>query len=224
MISVIVPALNEAARIRKTLDHLVGMAGDFETIVVDGGSRDKTADIARKYTSVVASKKGRAIQMNTGAGRASGKVLFFLHVDCLPEREAFLEVERIMDDSRVAGGALSYDIGEASLLYRNHVFWSRLRARFIGIYLGDHGIFMRREVFDRVGGFPIQPLMEDVELCKKLKSQGRLVQAKSKIASSPRRFKQKGFVRTVLQMLANRFLYSIGVSAEKLAKYYGEVR
>jgi rSAM/selenodomain-associated transferase 2 len=224
MISVIVPVLNEEARIKKTLDHLAQMAGDFETIVVDGGSRDKTVDIARKYSTVIASKKGRAIQMNTGAGRASGDFLFFLHVDCLPEREAFLEVEQIMNDPGVAGGALSYDIGEASLLYRNHVFWSRLRARFTRIYLGDHGIFVRHQMFDRISGFPIIPLMEDVELCKKLKKHGRLVQAKSKIASSPRRHKQKGFIRTVLQMLANRFLYSIGVPAEKLVKYYREVR
>jgi rSAM/selenodomain-associated transferase 2 len=224
MISVIIPVLNEEARIRKTLDNLAQMAGEFETIVVDGGSRDKTVDIARKYSTVVASKKGRAIQMNTGAGRAGGDVLFFLHVDCLPERDALLEVEEIMNDPRVVGGALRYDIGETSLLYRNHVWWSKLRARLAGIYLGDHGIFVRQKVFDRIGGFPIQPLMEDVELCKKLKKQGRLVQAESKISSSPRRFKEKGFTRTVLQMFTNRFLYSMGVPAEILAGYYEEVR
>lgn len=224
MISVILPALNEEARIRKTLEHLEGMAGDFDIIVVDGGSKDKTVSIASEYATVIASKRGRAIQMNTGAGRARGDLLFFLHMDCLPEKEAFSEVEKIMEDFKVVGGGLRYDVDEVSLLYRNHAFWSGLRARLTGVYLGDHGIFVRRMVFDRVGGFAVQPLMEDVELCKKLKAQGRLVQAKSKITSSPRRFKQKGFARTVIQMHANRLLYFLGIPAETLAKYYGEVR
>ncbi|HDH28416.1 MAG TPA: glycosyltransferase [Euryarchaeota archaeon] len=224
MISVIIPVLNEQARIRGLLRYLTDVEGDFETIVVDGGSRDKTADVAREYATVIASKRGRAVQMNTGAGRANGDILLFLHVDCLPENDAFSEVESIMKDFRVAGGALKYDIDDPSPLYRNHVFWSNLRARLAGIYLGDHGIFVRRTVFDKVGGFPAQPLMEDVELCKKLKKEGILVQAKSKITSSPRRFKQKGFTRTVLQMQANRLLYAIGVPAERLAKHYGDVR
>ncbi len=224
MISVIIPVFNEADLIKNLFEHLAGMKGDFETFVVDGGSRDKTAEVAREHAIVIASKRGRAVQMNTGAGRASGDILLFLHADCLPEKNAFLEVEKIMEDFKVAGGGLKYDTCETSLLYRNHVFWSSLRARLTGIYLGDHGIFVRRRTFDRAGGFPIQPLMEDVELCKKLKKEGRLVQAKSKMFTSSRRFKARGFTRTVLQMHLNRLLYAIGVPAETLAKYYGDVR
>ncbi|MFQ5800625.1 MAG: glycosyltransferase, partial [Candidatus Hydrothermarchaeales archaeon] len=172
----------------------------------------------------VASKKGRTVQMNTGAGRARGDILFFLHADCLPEKKAFLEVEEIMKNPKVVGGALKYDLDEDSLLYRTQVFWSNLRARLTGIHLGDHGIFVRRFIFDRIGGFPPIPLMEDVALCKRLKKEGKLVQTRSRITSSSRRFKTHGFVKTVLLMWTNRFLFFLGVSPETLERFYGDAR
>jgi rSAM/selenodomain-associated transferase 2 len=224
MISVIVPVLNEEGVIQKTLEHLKNMGGDFETIVVDGGSNDKTVKIAKRYSNVVASKRGRAIQMNTGAGRARGEVLFFLHVDCMPEKQSFVEIEELMKDPRAVGGALRYYIDDGSLLYKNHVFWSNLRAGLTRIFLGDHGIFVRKSVFDKVGGYSSIPIMEDVALCKKLKKEGKLVQAKSKITSSSRRFKRQGFFRTVLQMWANRFFFFLGIPPEKIARYYVDVR
>jgi rSAM/selenodomain-associated transferase 2 len=224
MISVIIPVLNEGFIIEKTLEHLNNMEGHFETIVVDGGSSDKTVDVAKEYTTVVASKKGRAVQMNTGSGRARGDVLLFLHADCMPERKALLEIEEIVKDQKVVGGALRYDIADESFLYRNHVFWSNLRARLTGIYLGDHGIFVRSSVFDKIGGFPPIPLMEDIALCKRLKKEGSLIQAKSRITTSSRRFKNQGFVKTVLLMWANRFLFFVGVSPETLARFYGDMR
>jgi rSAM/selenodomain-associated transferase 2 len=224
MISIIIPVFNEERLIRKTLEHLKGMMGYFEIIVVDGGSKDKTTELAREYTTVIGSKKGRAIQMNTGAGRARGDVLFFLHVDCLPEKGAFFEIEKIMKDLEVVGGALKFDVDEQSLLYRNHVLWSNLRAKISGIYLGDHGIFVRRRVFDRVGGFPLIPLMEDLELCKRLKREGRLVQATSRNIASSRRFKNQGFAQSVIQMWVNRALYSLGVSPDRFESFYRNVR
>lgn len=224
MISVIVPVLNEEKRIRKTLEQLKTLKGNFETIIVDGGSRDKTNEIAREFAPIIASKRGRAVQMNTGSGRAKGDVLFFLHIDCIPDKDAFLEIERIMEDPGVVGGALCFDLDEESILYRNHVYWSNLRARITGIYLGDHGIFVRRSFFDRVGGFPNLPLMEDVSLCKRLKKEGSLVQAKSRITSSSRRLREQGFFLTVLQMWTNRLLFSLGVSPETLSKFYRDVR
>jgi len=224
MISIIIPVLNEEASIGRLLKHLQEMEGSFEVIVVDGGSRDGTASIARAYAPVIASKRGRAVQMNTGAGRANGDVLLFLHADSLPEKGAFREVEEIMRDERVVGGALRFDLQERSLLYRNHAFWSRLRARLTGIYLGDHGIFVRRDVFDRIGGFPHQPLMEDVELCRRLKREGKLVQARSRVLSSARRLRNRGYVRTVLQMWLNRLLYFLGAPPELLSRFYGEER
>jgi rSAM/selenodomain-associated transferase 2 len=224
MISVIIPVLNEEERVRRTLEHMQTMEGSHETIVVDGGSRDKTVENATPYSSVIASKRGRALQMNTGAGRARGEILFFLHVDCLPEKMSFLEIEELMKDPRTVGGALCYNIDEGSLLYRNHVFWSNLRAKFTRIFLGDHGIFVRKSVFDKVGGYPFIPIMEDVAICKKLKNEGKLVQAKSKITSSSRRFKRRGFFRTVLQMWANRFFFFLGVPPETITRYYPDVR
>ena len=224
MISVIIPVLNEEKLIGKTLENLRRMEGEFEVLVIDGGSTDKTVAIAKKYAPVIASKKGRAVQMNTGAGRARGSILFFLHADALPDKESFLEIEEIMRDPRVVGGALHYALDEKSLLYRNHVFWSNLRARLTGIYPGDHGIFVGRAFFDRAGGYPAIPIMEDVALCKRLKKSGRLVQASSRITSSSRRFKQHGFARTVLQMWTLRLLYFLGASPEGLAKRYGDAR
>ena len=224
MISVIIPVLNEEKLIGKTLENLRRMEGEFEVLVIDGGSTDKTVAIAKKYAPVIASKKGRAVQMNTGAGRARGSILFFLHADALPDKESFLEIEEIMRDPGVVGGALRYALLEKSLLYRSHVFWSNLRARLTGIYPGDHGIFVGRAFFDRVGGYPQIPIMEDVALCKRLKKSGRLVQASSRITSSSRRFKQRGFARTVLQMWTLRLLYFLGASPEGLAKRYGDAR
>ncbi len=224
MISVIVPVLNEETSIENTLKHLEDINWDFETLIVDGGSVDRTVDIAKKYGQVVMSKKGRAIQMNTGAAWAKGDILFFLHGDCLPEKNAFLEVERIMSNSDVVGGALRYAVEDQSFLYRNHVFWSNLRARLTGIYLGDHGIFVKRNIFDKIGGFPIIPIMEDVSLCKKLKGEGKLVQANARMISSSRRFKQKGYLKTVLKMWANRFLFFFGVSPKFISRIYGDVR
>ncbi|RMF88955.1 MAG: glycosyltransferase [Methanobacteriota archaeon] len=224
MISVVIPVLNEEGRLRELLDCLDGMKGSFEVIVVDGGSMDGTREVASGRARVVECARGRAVQMNRGAELAARDVLFFLHADCLPEKEAFIEIEELMKEPGVVGGALRYDVADKSLLYRNHVFWSRLRARLTGIYLGDHGIFVRRSVFDRVGGFPPIPLMEDVALCRRLKEEGRLVQAKSRIWASTRRFKNQGFVRTVLQMWANRLLFWLGVPPERLARFYGDAR
>jgi rSAM/selenodomain-associated transferase 2 len=224
MISVVIPVYNEEAQIKKTLDHLLGMKGVFEILAVDGGSRDKTVDRIRMLTPVITSKKGRALQMNTGAGRAKGDIIFFLHSDCYPQEGAFLEIERIMKDPSIVGGALTYDLEESSFLYRNHVFWSRLRARYSKIFLGDHGIFVRKRVFDAVSGFPNISLMEDVALCKKLKKEGQLLQAQSKIVSSPRRFTENGYLRTVIQMWLNRLFFYFHVSPDRLAKFYGDTR
>lgn len=224
MISVIIPVLNEESTIKGALDHLFAFDDDLEIIVVDGGSRDKTVEVAKELAVVVRSKQGRALQMNTGAGRATGDVLFFQHADCRPEKGAFTEILRLLRDPRVVGGALTYDVDKRSIVYRNHVFWSNLRARTSNIFLGDHGVFVRKGVFDQIGGYPHIPLMEDVALCKMLKTRGRLVQAKSKMLASTRRFDEEGFVRTVLMMWKNRLLYRLGTDPEKLTSGYRNIR
>ncbi len=224
MISVIIPVLNEEKKIGQTLNYLNRMKGDFEVFVVDGGSRDKTVNIAKEHAHVIASKQGRAVQMNTGAGRAGGDVLFFLHADCRPEGGSLIEIDEILKNPKVIGGALRYDVENKSFLYRNHVYWSSLRARLTKVFLGDHGLFVRRTVFDRVGGYPDIPLMEDVGLCKKLRREGGLVQGRSRILSSTRRFEERGFASTVFRMWTNRTLYALGVSPERLARGYPAVR
>ncbi len=224
MISVVIPAFNEEHIIRGTLEHVRSMAGEYEIIVVDGGSADRTVEAARVYGRTIKSVRGRAAQMNRGATAANGDVLFFLHADCRPDINAFLEIEQILADQRVVGGALRYSLNEHSMRYRNHVFWSNLRARITGIYLGDHGLFVRRSAFEKIGGYPEIPLMEDVALSKRLKKEGRVVQAKSRMTASSRRFKENGFTRTVLQMWANRLLYFLGVAPESLSRLYGDIR
>ena len=224
MISIIIPVLNEEKIIKNQLQQLTALEGDFELIVVDGGSRDKTPLISKSFARVVNSKKGRAIQMNAGAGIARGDVLFFLHADCSIEKNALPEIKRIMEQKKVVGGALSYDVEEDGFLFRNLVYWSRLRAKLTSVYPGDHGLFVRREVFDEVGGFPHIQLMEDIALCKELKKKGRVIHVNSKIFASTRRFEEKGFFRTVLQMWLNRFLFFIRISPDRFIGCYRDAR
>ncbi|MEK6978406.1 MAG: TIGR04283 family arsenosugar biosynthesis glycosyltransferase [Candidatus Hydrothermarchaeota archaeon] len=218
MITVIVPALNEEGVIAGALESLSCQGGAWEAIVVDGGSTDRTREVARRYARVLTSGRGRARQMNAGAEAARGEVLLFLHADSKLQPGALAEVGRAVEGGAVGGGfRLRLEGGR---LYGLISRLASLRARLEGIYLGDHAIFVARDAFTAVGGFRALPLMEDVDLCRRLKAQGRLVQLGMEVRSSPRRL-QGRVLRTLFLMQVLRLLYYLGVPPARLEALYG---
>jgi rSAM/selenodomain-associated transferase 2 len=212
-LSVVVPALNEAAGIVAALQALAPLRGrGHEVIVVDGGSADGTPELARPHCDrVLASARGRATQMNAGARAASGDVLVFLHADTrLPPdpEKAILDHVWGRFDVRIDG--------EHPLL--KVVAWSmNLRSRLTGIATGDQAIFVRRDAFP---GVPEIPLMEDIAFCKAMRRRARPACLRAKVITSGRRWDSRGVFRTVLLMWRLRLAYSLGARPEDLAKRY----
>ena len=223
-VSVVVPALDEEARLADALRPLAPLrAAGLEIIVVDGGSRDRTRDIATSLADrVLVAPRGRAIQMNTGAAAASGEYLLFLHADCRLPASGVAAIE----GTRLAGPRWGrFDVrlvGQSPLLplVGALINW---RSRLTGICTGDQGMFVERALFDEVGGFPSIPLMEDVALCRMLRGKaGPPKCVTDRIEVSARRWDEHGALRTIALMWSLRFQYWRGVSPDVLARrYYG---
>ncbi|MEE8402037.1 MAG: TIGR04283 family arsenosugar biosynthesis glycosyltransferase [Candidatus Hydrothermarchaeaceae archaeon] len=224
MISIIMPVLNEEKNIEEALKSACQLEGDYELIVVDGGSIDGTQKIAGKYAKVISARKGRARQMNAGARIAKGDILLFLHADCRLSQDSLIKIESALRDRKVVGGALKFHLDDDSSTFKAISYISNLRANISKVYTGDFGIFVRKSAFDLAGGFSEIELMEDICLCKKLKKFGRLVQPDSKIISSPRRMKKHGILKTWIHMQINRFLFFIGISPRRFSKFYRDTR
>ena len=222
-ISVIIPTLNEAQNIRATLDRLHHPAFS-EILAVEGGSRDGTAALAAPVANVLRSPTGRARQMNTGAATASGDVLLFLHADTLLPPTAADDITAALADPRVAGGhfdaRITPDRGLLWLVGRM-MSW---RARLTGIATGDQAIFVRRAVFEELGGFPDISLMEDIAFSRLLKRSGRVTALRSCVVTSGRRWEQHGVARTILLMWWLRLLFFLGMSPDRLNKWYADAR
>jgi rSAM/selenodomain-associated transferase 2 len=224
-LSIIVPTLNEAAVIVRQLQALQPLRGrGAQVIVVDGGSSDGTAGLASPLVDAVASAaRGRAVQMNAGAGLARGEVLLFLHADTrLPESADLLVGDALADEQRTWG---RFDVaieGVHPLL--RVVAWSmNQRSRLTGIATGDQAMFVRRSAFERVGGFPDLPLMEDIALSRRLKRLGRPLCLRARVMTSARRWVRLGVLRTIVLMWALRVGYWLGVDPRRLAKAYASV-
>ena len=203
------------------LSHLQVFRGNgHEVIVVDGGSTDSTIDVAKPLTDhLVASDAGRAKQMNAGANVAEGDVLLFLHADTiLPEEACELIMSSI--NNGYQWGRFNVRLSGEIFLFRIIEFFINWRSRLFSIATGDQAIFVRRNVFEVLEGFPDIPLMEDVAICKSLKRQSKPMCLRNTVITSSRRWEQYGVFRTVLLMWRLRFLYFMGVSPERLVKHY----
>ena len=219
MISVIVPTHNEEESLEGSLSDLSGKLGERELIVADGGSDDRTAEIASRYARVVRSSRGRGTQLNVGADASSGEVLLFLHADCRLENGALEAIDEAMASGELAGGCLQQRIEARGWGYRLIEFMIRLRALRHSMY-GDQGVFVRRSVFIQIGGFPDIPLMEDVVFSKRLRRAGRVLLVDKTISSSARRWRRLGISRTTLTNWYLRALFTCGVSPQRLAEMY----
>jgi rSAM/selenodomain-associated transferase 2 len=222
-VSIIIPALNEAAVLPGTLRAARALA-PHELIVVDAGSGDGTPLAATDADLVLQAPRGRAAQMNAGAARATGDVLLFLHADCELEKGALEEAERCLQRPGVAAGCFRMTVDAPGALYRLIDACACARVRLTGLAYGDQGLFLRRELFTRLGGFPPLRLMEDVYLSERLRRLGRVVVASPRIFVSPRRWQRRGVVRQSLRNWALLALAAGGVHPDRLAAFYPAVR
>ena len=221
-VSIIIPALNESATLEASLMPLQAWrAAGHELILVDGGSSDNTAGLARSLVDkVLDSAPGRARQMNLGAQAASGDILLFLHADTtLPSRGYELILQALTPPCR--WGRFDVRLTGHHWLLRVVERMMNWRSCLSGIATGDQGIFVEHVLFDRLGGFPDLPLMEDIALSKHLKREaGRPACVHTPLITSSRRWEQYGIVRTILLMWRLRLAYFLGVSAQQLATQY----
>jgi len=222
------PVLDEARRIAASLTRVCDLDGFDERIVVDGGSRDDTVALASAFAGVevIDAPRGRGPQQNAGAARARGDALLFLHADVeLPPNAADVVRRTLARPGVVAGAFRTWTVpdGGGSRWPGPLLHLADVRSRYSRVPYGDQALFVRREVFDAVGGFPAQPLMEDLELSRRLRRVGRIAVAKERVRVSGRRFQHAPVRQTVL---VNVFplLYAAGVSPERLVRWYGSPR
>ena len=233
-ISVIIPTLNEERTIMATLAHTAALGFD-ELIVVDGGSLDQTPVLVESYrrrtqspaqspVRLVTAPCGRARQMNEGAKASSGKILLFLHADTQLPDDAKTMIETTLADQGMVGGRFDVRFDRPSMwgtIISRMMNW---RSRLSGIATGDQALFVRRHIFEQIGGFADIPLMEDIDFSRRLKRKGATAALTATVTTSFRRWEQQGPLRTILSMWALRFLYWIGVHPHRLAHLYATVR
>jgi rSAM/selenodomain-associated transferase 2 len=222
-ISIIIPVLDEGEAIAATLDRLADLrALGVEVIVVDGGSRDATVLRARPRTDcVISAPRGRAQQMNAGAARASGSVLLFLHADTRLPADADRIVLDGLHRSGRAWGHFDVRIDGTHPLLPVIARLMGIRSRLTGIATGDQAMFVRRDAFDAVGGFPPIPLMEDIALSKRLKRVSRPLCLRECVMTSGRRWEKNGIFSTMWLMWKLRLAFFLGADPWQLARRYG---
>jgi len=223
MISVIIPFINEKQHLSVLLKQLAPLLEKgHEIILVDGGSTDGFDPAGMVAgVSVYQSNKGRARQMNRGADRAKGRVLWFLHADSRLIQNVEDYVVQ-MHSGNPSWGRFDVQLMGSKRVFKIIAYLINRRSALSGIATGDQGIFIHRELFDRVGGYDDIDIMEDVNICKKLKTIKKPLILTTMLLTSSRRWSEKGIVSTILLMWLMRFLYFIGVRPSSLIKLYGK--
>ena len=224
-LSVIVPMLNEERAIGATLDAIRVSAPGAEIIVVDGGSTDRSIEIAStRGAQILTARRGRARQMNAGAAAAHGDALLFVHADTIVPATFASDISSALADPNVVGGRFDIVLDESSWTSRLLGKLISLRSRMMCSATGDQGIFVRRNIFVAMGGFMEIDLCEDVDFARRLKRQGRIGCLRSRVITSARRWRQNGLLRTVFKMWLIKSLFLAGVSPTRLRRFYADVR
>ena len=224
MVSIIVPALNEASQIGDTLRALQALEGEKEILVVDGGSEDQTVEVAvRAGVSVLQSARGRGAQQHAGALNAHGNVFWFVHADTIPPPHAISEIVGALNDSSVVAGNFGLLFhGDSRAARQLTAIYPALR--WLNLCYGDSGIFVRRTVYDAIGGFRPFAIFEDLDLLKRLRKAGRFVHLNTRIVTSSRRFENRNFAVMWAHWTVLQILYWAGVHPNVLARWYRQAR
>ena len=218
MISIIIPAKNEAKNIYKNLSHLQELRKHniCEIILVDGDSTDNTTEIANNLVDhILKTKSGRAIQQNIGASIAKGNILLFLHADTYITTKQLLSIKKDK-----IWGFFKVKFNNNKIKYKILSFFINLRSKLYNYGTGDQVIYVKRNIFNKIKGFPNLMIMEDIAICSMLKRISTPIIINSHAITSSRRWDDHGFVRTILKMRALRFLYHIGVKTHILQRLY----
>ena len=212
-ISIIIPTFNEEETISQCLETVINIPG-IEVIVADGGSTDRTVEIAGQHrdVKVVTSVMGRSVQMNKGAGYASGEILLFLHADCVLSREVVMNVRNVFGGSSFVGGAFKIRLLSDKFRYRIIEKGINFRSKFFKLPYGDQGLFVKRAVFEELGGFREMPNCEDIDFVCRLNKQGKIAILDERISSSIRRWENHGILRTSFR---NQFLLASYILGRK---------
>jgi rSAM/selenodomain-associated transferase 2 len=221
--------INEEGAIAATLEAIraaaTTMGRDAEIIVVDGGSADCSVEIARpRCDRLIEGPRGRGRQMNAGAAVSIGEVLAFVHADTIVPASFTNDIALAIGDRRVAGGRFDVafdDRGPALMMVATMI---NARSRMMRSATGDQAIFVRREVFERLGGYAEIDLCEDVDFVRRMRSLGRVACLRSRVTTSPRRWRRDGVARTIVRMWIVKSLFLAGVSPARLKRYYADIR
>lgn len=223
-LSIIIPVLNEEKCLPQCL-QVIPKQEDIEVIVIDGGSCDKSMAIAKQYgcrNEIVVG--GRAKQLQRGAAIAQGNALLFLHGDCLLPTNFVTVIKETLEQDDVSCGAFSLAINAQGLKYKIVSWGANLRSRRSNLPYGDQGLFMKKTIYDRAGGFPTMPIMEDYVFVRNLAQFGRIITSPEKITTSARRWQNLGVIRTTLINQAIIIGYTFGVNPKRLCTLYNRLR
>jgi len=223
LISVIIPTLNEAENILPTIESVRQQDREAEIIVADGGSVDGTPEMARPHAQVINSPRGRAVQMNAGARCATGNVLLFLHGDSRVAPGALAKMQQTLDNPLIVGGSFTLVFDVDNFWLRFYAFCSTIDC--LCFRYGDQGIFVRRAIFEQMRGYAEVPLMEDIDLMRRLPRYGRRALIRDyPVATSARRFVEHGIVRQEALNVALVAAWFLGVKPQTLARWYAAHR
>jgi rSAM/selenodomain-associated transferase 2 len=222
-LAVVVPMLNEARDIAIALRALRTGAPAAQIVVVDGGCTDQSVAIARPLCdTIIATRAGRARQMNAGARASHGDAIVFVHADTRVPADFAEAIAAALDDPSVVGGRFDVELDDRAPAYRMVGTMISLRSRVMRSATGDQAMFVRRDVFERLGGFAEIALCEDVEFVRRLRRTGRFACLRTRVITSARRWQRYGVTRTILRMWAIKSLFLLGVSPDWLKRHYAD--
>ncbi|MCQ9208760.1 MAG: TIGR04283 family arsenosugar biosynthesis glycosyltransferase [Omnitrophica bacterium] len=222
--SIITPILNEEKLLLSQSSYYRGITQRAELIFIDGGSLDKSAEIAGRFGQILHSQKGRATQMNCGARLAQEKLLLFLHADTKIALKTLDSIETKVEQGSYIGGCLTQRIDKDGFAYRFIESFGNARARSTKVFYGDQGIFIRKDAFWQMGGFPEAPVMEDIIFSKKMRKLGKTIVLPDKIWVSPRRWEKQGILKTVFLYSLLNILFRLKIPLNRIKKLYAELR